>query len=188
MSSNTGSGHIKRNRPPRVQIAYADPYDSERMVELPFVMGVMSDLSGNNPGVEKPELEERDFSSVTKATLDDKMKEFAPGVVMEVENKLPNAGGAKLGVELKFESMRDFEPAQIARQVPVLNELLLARMHLNNLRRYMSAKPQAAREVMKLLNDPKRLEVLAQQARASGLGDGTAGNVDAADADSDKTG
>jgi len=170
MSSDTGSGHIKRNRPPRVQIAYADPYDSEQMVELPFVMGVMADLSGNNPGVEKPELEERDFSSVTKATLNDKMKEYAPGVVLEVENRLAGAGDAKLGVELKFESMKDFEPAQIARQVPALNDLLMARMHLNNLRRYMSAKPQAAKEVMKLLNDPKRLEVLAEQARAAGLG------------------
>lgn len=53
MASDSGSGFIKRNRPPRVQIQYEDPYDSEKMVELPFVMGVMSDLSGNNPGSRK---------------------------------------------------------------------------------------------------------------------------------------
>lgn len=183
MSSDTGSSHIKRNRPPRVQIAYADPYDSEQMVELPFVLGVMADLSGNNPGVEKPVLEDRDFSGVTKVTLDDKMKEYAPGVLLEVGNKLQDGSDSKLGIELKFESMKDFEPAQIARQVPALNELLLARMHLNNLRRFMRAKPQAAKEVMKLLNDPKRLEMLAEQARAGGLGD-----KDETDAGDDKAG
>ena len=53
MASDSGSGFIKRNRPPRVQIAYADPYDAEKNVELPFVFGVFSDLSGNASEVEK---------------------------------------------------------------------------------------------------------------------------------------
>ncbi|MGL4310385.1 MAG: type VI secretion system contractile sheath small subunit, partial [Paracoccaceae bacterium] len=53
MSSDSATGFIKRNRPPRVMISYEDPYDSEKMVELPFVMGVMSDLSGNASKVEK---------------------------------------------------------------------------------------------------------------------------------------
>ena len=79
MASDSGSSFIKRNRPPRVQIQYEDPFDSEQMVELPFVMGVMSDLSGNTPGVEKAPVEERTFADVTKDTVDDYMASLQPG-------------------------------------------------------------------------------------------------------------
>ena len=78
MASDKSTDFIKRNRPPRVNISYEDPYDSEKMVELPFVLGVMSDLSGNASEVDKPEMEERDFVDVTAATLDDYMKSIAP--------------------------------------------------------------------------------------------------------------
>ena len=93
MASDSGSGFVKRNRPPRVQIQYEDPYDSEKMVELPFVMGVMSDLSGNNPGVEKEAVEERSFSDVTKDTLDEYMEAVKPGMTFTIEPML-NAGKA----------------------------------------------------------------------------------------------
>ena len=88
MASDTGSGFIKRNRPPRVQIAYADPFDSTQNVELPFVMGVMSDLSGNNPGVEKPAVEERSFEDVTKDTLDDYMESVQPGMTSAITSRI----------------------------------------------------------------------------------------------------
>ena len=163
MASDSGSGFVKRNRPPRVQIQYEDPYDSEKMVELPFVMGVMSDLSGNNPGVEKEAVEERSFSDVTKDTLDEYMEAVKPGMTFTVENKLDPDSDQKMGVNLQFEKMDDLEPAAIARQVPALSKLLEAREQLANLQRYMSAKPKAQEQVKKLLNDPELLAAMADR-------------------------
>ncbi|KIN75123.1 Type VI secretion protein, family [Sulfitobacter noctilucae] len=164
MASDKGSGFIKRNRPPRVQIQYEDPYDSEKMVELPFVMGVMSDLSGNNPGVEPDAPDERTFTDVTKDTLDDYMSAMKPGMTFMVGNKLEADSGQKMGVSLQFEKMDDLEPAEIARQVPALKKILEAREQLANLQRYMSAKPKAQEHLQKLLNDPELMAALADRA------------------------
>lgn len=167
MASDTGSGHIRRNRPPRVHIAYTDPMDSQKEVELPFVMGVMSDLSGNTPGKEKAPVEERTFDKVTNATLDTFMaKTIKPGLSVMVDNKLKDGAGQKMGLNLRFNSMDDFEPAQIARQVPALRELLEARKQLADLLLYMTSKPKAQEQIRDLLNDPERLKVLAAQAKA----------------------
>lgn len=166
MASDTGSGHIRRNRPPRVHIAYQDPIDAEKNVELPFVMGVMSDLSGNAPGKEKPAVEQREFEKVTSHTLDTYMQEkVQPGLAFMVDNKL-DGGEGKMGLNLRFNSMDDFEPAQIAKQVPALNELLEARQQLADLLLYMTSKPKAQEQIKELLNDPEKLKVLAAQAKA----------------------
>ena len=133
------------------------------MVELPFVMGVMSDLSGNNPGVEKEAVEERSFSDVTKDTLDEYIEAVKPGMTFMVENKLDAEADQKMGVNLQFEKMDDLEPAAIARQVPALAKLLEAREQLANLQRYMSAKPKAQEQVQKLLNDPELLAAMADR-------------------------
>lgn len=164
MPADSGSSFIKRNRPPRVQIAYQDPHDSEQMVELPFTMGVMSDLSGNDSKVEKPAVEERDFADVTKDTMDDYMESVAPGLSFNVENRLDEASDDKVGVNLNFSSMDDFNPAAIARQVPALNKLLEAREQLANLQKYMSSKPKAQEHIKKLLADPDLMAALADQA------------------------
>jgi type VI secretion system protein ImpB len=162
MASDKSTDFLKRNRPPRVKISYEDPYDSEKLVELPFVLGVMSDLSGNASEVEKPDMEERDFVDVTAATLDDYMKSVAPGVSFNVENKLGDGEG-RMGVSLKFESIDDFNPAAVARQVPALKKLLEARQHLANLQRYMNSKPKAQDQIRKLLNDPELMAALAER-------------------------
>ncbi|MBS0123564.1 type VI secretion system contractile sheath small subunit [Thetidibacter halocola] len=161
MAADSGSGYIKRNRPPRVQIAYQDPYDSEKMVELPFVMGVMADLSGNNPGVDKEDVGEREFRPVTKNTLDDLMASVEPGLSLTVDNRIDTEAGDKLGVELRFSSMKDLEPTQIARQVPAMKKLLEAREHLAELKRYLNSKPKAQAHVKRLLEDPELLRALA---------------------------
>lgn len=171
MASDSGTGFIKRNRPPRVQIQYEDPYDSEKMVELPFVMGVLSDLSGNNPGVEKEAIDERSFSDVTKDTLDDFMASVQPGMTFIVENKLDPESTDKMGVNLRFDKMDDLEPAAIARQVPALAKLLEAREQLANLQRYMSAKPKAQEQIKKLLADPELLAAMAERAEAEAAED-----------------
>ncbi len=171
MASDKSTDFIKRNRPPRVNIAYEDPYDSEKMVELPFTMGVMSDLSGNNSPVEKPAFEEREFTDVTSASLDSYMESVAPGVTFNVEDKLNPDSGNKLGVDLQFRSMDDFSPAEVARQVPALNKLLEAREHLANLQRYMSSKPKAQDQIHQLLNDPELMKVLAERSKQAASDD-----------------
>lgn len=170
MASDKSTDFLKRNRPPRVNISYEDPYDSEKMVELPFVMGVMSDLSGNASEVEKPDMEERDFVDVTAATLDDYMKSVAPGLSFNVENRV--GGEDRLGVSLHFESMDDLNPARVAAQIPALKKLLEARQHLANLQRYMNSKPKAQEQIRKLLNDP---ELMAALAEAQGAADQSEG-------------
>jgi type VI secretion system protein ImpB len=174
MPSDSGSGFIKRNRPPRVQIQYEDPYDSEKMVELPFVMGVMSDLSGNTPGVEKEAVEERTFTDVTKDTLDEYMDSVKPGMTFMVGNKLEPESGEKLGVNLQFEKMDDLDPAAIARQVPALKQLLEAREQLANLQRYMAAKPKAQEHIKKLLDDPQLLAAMAERVKEEAAEDSDA--------------
>lgn len=166
MSSDKATDFIKRNRPPRVQISYEDPYDSEKMVELPFVMGVLSDLSGNASKVDKPPMEEREFTDVTASTLDSYMNSVSPGLSFNVENKL-GTGEGRLGIELEFHKMDDLGPTSIARQVPALRKLLEARQHLANLQRYMNAKPKAQDQIRALLNDPELMAALAErEARA----------------------
>ncbi|WP_102224481.1 type VI secretion system contractile sheath small subunit [Acidimangrovimonas sediminis] len=161
--SNSGSKFIKRNRPPRVQIAYADPYDSTQNVELPFVMGVMSDLSGNASDKEKPKIAERDFTNVDTENFDDFMSSVEPAVSMTVKNKLSGAEDENLSVKLTFKSMNDLDPGEIARQVPALRKLLEARSQLANLQRYMNGKAGAQEMLNKLLSDDKLMAMLSSQ-------------------------
>lgn len=171
MSQDSASGFIKRNRPPRVNISYEDPYDSEKMVELPFVMGVMADLSGNASKVEKTPMSERGFTDVTAATLDSYMASVAPAVSFAVENKLDPDQGGRLGVNLEFNSMDDFGPAAVARQVPALKKLLEAREHLANLARYMNGKSKAQDHIRALLNDPELMAALAEREKSADADD-----------------
>src|SRR3712207_2537532 len=120
MAADTGQKFIRRNRAPRVHISYDDPYDAERKIELPFVMGVMADLSGNASGVEKPDVAERKFLDIDMDNFDQRMAAIDPGVSFTVENKLSGGGGEKLPVKLNFRRMEDFTPAAVARQVPPL--------------------------------------------------------------------
>lgn len=174
MASDSATGFIKRNRPPRVQIAYEDPYDAEKLVELPFVMGVMADLSGNASKIEKDPVAERDFTDVTGSTLDAYVASVKPGLSFNVENKLDPESSDRLGVELHFESMDDFGPAQVARQVPALRKLLEAREHLANLSRYMNGKAKAQDHIKALLEDPELMAALAERAGPDDDEDGDA--------------
>lgn len=171
MASGTGSGFIKRNRPPRVQIAYADPYESDKMVELPFVMGVMADLSGNASKVEKPPVGQRNFTNLSMDTLDDYVEKVAPAVAATVPDKLSGEEGQKLSINLEFSKMDDFDPAAIARQVPALAKLLEARDQLANLQRYMNGKAAAQDQLKELLSDPDLMKALAEK-RAAALDKG----------------
>ncbi|QDC10322.1 type VI secretion system contractile sheath small subunit [Oceanicola sp. D3] len=161
--ADSATRFIKRNRPPRVQIAYEDPYDSEKNVELPFVMGVMADLSGNSSAVEKDPMAERKFTQVDTENFDDYMDAVAPGVSFNVDNKLGEEEGEKLGVSLNFSKMSDLDPGEIAKQVPALKKLLDARDELANLQRYMNGKSGAQDQLRKLLADPEMMKLLAEK-------------------------
>jgi type VI secretion system protein ImpB len=163
VAKDSGQRFIKRNRAPRVHIAYEDPYDADRLIELPFVMGVMADLSGNNAGVEKPEFADREFLDVDMDNFDSRMKAINPGVSFKTDNKLGD-GGDKLSVNLRFEKMDDMQPAAIARQVPALATLLEAREQLANLMRYMDGKVAAEDQIKQLLADPQLMQALRERA------------------------
>jgi type VI secretion system protein ImpB len=162
-NSNSGQKFISRNRKPRVHITYEDPYDSEEKVELPFVMGVMADLSGNASAIEKPEIEDRKFLDTDMDNFDARMAAIEPAVNFKVANKLGGEENTKLGVSLKFKSIADFEPAAIAKQVPAMAKLLEARDQLKNLMSYMDGKAQAEGTLKKLLADPQLMEALKQK-------------------------
>jgi len=160
MAADTGQRFIKRNRAPRVHISYEDPYDAEREVELPFVMAVLSDLSGNDPGVDKPDVADRTFLEFDMDNFDQRMAAIAPGMSFRVDNKLGDDSDEKLSVNLHFKKMEDFGPAAVARQVPATAKLLEAREQLANLLRYMDGKVAATDQLKALLDDPQLMASL----------------------------
>ena len=163
MASDSGQKFIKRNRPPRVHISYQDPYDAEKQVELPFIMGVMADLSGNASEVAKPPMSERKFSSVDMDNFDSYMESVKPAVAFRVENRLGETRGEQMGISLAFKKMADFDPAAVGRQVPAVRALLEAREQLANLQRYMDGKAAAEEKLRELLSSPELMRTLQQQ-------------------------
>ena len=174
-NSNSGQKFISRNRKPRVHITYEDPYDAERLVELPFVMGVMADLSGNSSAIAKPDMNDRAFLDIDMDNFDKRMAAIEPGLSMKVPNKLGEGeGGEKLSVNLKFNKMEDFAPAAIARQVPATAKLLQAREQLSNLLRYMDGKVGAEETLKKLLADPELMAAMKSKLGDKPASDGSA--------------
>lgn len=165
--ADSGQKFIKRNRPPRVQIQYEDPYNAEKMVELPFVMGVMSDLSGNASDVDKLAITERKFLDIDMDNFDDRMKAIKPGIAFNVPNKLGSKSDEKMSLKLSFEKMADLNPAAVVRQVPALAKLLKAREQLANLQRYMDGKVAAEDQLKALLKDPELMKLLDQRRASS---------------------
>ena len=157
--SNSGQKFIARNRAPRVQIEYdVELYGSEKKVQLPFVMGVMTDLSGN-PKEPLAPVADRKYVEFSVDNFDDRLKAIQPRVTCQVPNTLTGEGN--LGVELTFESMDDFSPAAIARKVEPLSKLLQARQQLSNLISYMDGRTGAEDLIANALRDPTLLQALA---------------------------
>jgi type VI secretion system protein ImpB len=150
---------IARNRAPRVQIEYdVELYGAEKKIQLPFVMGVLADLSGK-PAEPLPPVADRKFLDIDVDNFDSRMKALKPRAAFQVPNTLTGEGN--LNVELTFESMDDFSPAAIAGKVDALSKLLEARQQLANLITYMDGKSGAEDLVAKLLQDPALLKTLA---------------------------
>lgn len=159
MAKASSQKFIARNRAPRVQIEYdVEVYGAQKKVELPFVMGVMADLSGK-PADPLAPVDERKFLEIDVDNFDDRLKSCKPRVAFQVPNTLTGEGN--ISVELNFESMDDFSPAAVARKVDALNKLLTAREELANLLTFMDGKSGAEELLGKLLADPTLLKTLA---------------------------
>lgn len=161
----SGQKFVARNRAPRVQIEYdVELYGAEKKVQLPFVMGVMSDLSGK-PEDPLPAVADRKFMEIDVDNFDARMKSMKPRVAFQVPNTLTGEGN--LPVDITFENMDDFSPAAVARKVDGLNKLLEARTQLSNLITYMDGKTGAEELINKVLNDPALLKTLTSEAKSS---------------------
>jgi len=157
---------IARNRAPRVQIEYdVELYGAEKKVQLPFVMGVLADLSGKpaDPNAPVVPVSDRKFLEIDVDNFDSRMKAMKPHAAFQVDNKLTGEGSLK--VDLTFENMDDFSPAAVARKVDALNKLLEARTQLSNLVTYMDGKGGAEDLLAKVLENPELLKTLAASAK-----------------------
>jgi len=149
---------IARNRAPRVQIEYdVEVYGAEKKIQLPFVMGVMADLTGQ-PADPLAPVAERKFLEIDVDNFDERLKAMKPRVAVQVPNTL--TGDGNLAVEMTFENMDDFTPAAIARKVAPLAKLLEARTQLSNLMTYMDGKTGAEDLIAKLLAEPALMQAL----------------------------
>jgi len=154
---------IARNRAPRVQIEYdVEVYGAQKKVQIPFVMGVMADLSGD-ARENLPPVDDRKFLAIDAENFDERLKAVKPRVAIQVPNTLTGEGN--LNVDLSFESMEDFSPAAVARKVEALGKLLEARSQLANLITYMDGKAGAEELIAKVLNDPALLKSLVEKAK-----------------------
>lgn len=161
--SKSGQKFIGRNRAPRVQIEYdVELYGAEKKVQLPFVMGVMSDLSGK-PAEPLPPVAERKFLEIDVDNFDARLKAMKPRVAFQVPNRLTGEGN--IAVEMNFESMDDFSPAAIASKVDGLRQLLEVRQQLANLMTYMDGKSGAEELLSKVIQDNALLASLAATAK-----------------------
>ena len=159
--SGSSQKFIARNRAPKVQIEYdVELYGAEKKVQLPFVMGVMSDLAGKSE-VQQPSIADRKFQEIDVDNFDERMKSMAPRTSFTVPNTL--SGEGNMAVDITFESMEDFSPAAIAAKVEPLRELLEARTQLSNLMTYKDGKTGAEELIAKVTQDPALLKTLAAQ-------------------------
>ncbi len=164
MARASSQKFIARNRPPRVQIEYdVGLYGAEKKIQLPFVMGVMANLSGN-PAEPLPDVADRKFLDIDIDNFDQRLKAMKPRVALQVPNTL--TGDGNIMVDITSESMDDFSPAAVARKVDALSKLLEARQQLASLVTYMDGKSGAEQLIKKLLQDPTLLKAVAAMPKA----------------------
>ncbi|MEZ6234603.1 MAG: type VI secretion system contractile sheath small subunit [Phycisphaerales bacterium] len=166
MAAGSSQKFLGRNRPARVHIEYdLEVYGAQKKINLPFVMGVMADLSGK-PAEPLAPVAERKFLEIDVDNFDDRMKAYKPRAAFQVPNTLTGEGN--MNVDVTFESMDDFSPAAVARKVEPLRKLLEARTQLDNLISYMDGKSGAEELIAKALKDPTLLNALTAGKKQEG--------------------
>jgi type VI secretion system protein ImpB len=164
---------LKRVRKPRVHITYEVETEGAMVLkELPFVIGVMGDFSGNPTEPLKP-LKDRKFIQIDRDNINDVLRKMTPGLNMRVENTL-KGDGTEMAVQLKFNSMEDFEPANVARQVEPLRKLLETRDKLRDLLTKVDRSDDLESVLERVLQNADELKRLSSE-----LGIGTAGDQQA---------
>jgi len=154
---------LQRVRPPRVQLSYdVEIGDAIENKELPFVVGVLGDFSGN-PEAPLPRLRDRKFVNIDGDNFDDVLEGMAPRTVYRVKNTLSEQGG-ELGIELKFNSMEDFRPEAVVQQVDPLKKLLEARSKLADLRGKLAGNEKLDDILQQVLTSTEQLAAISQEA------------------------
>jgi type VI secretion system protein ImpB len=168
MGSESLQHKLDRVRRPRVQITYdVETGGAMQKVELPFVVGVMADLSAQPKEALKP-LKDRKFVPIDRDNFNDVMKRATPRLAMKVDNKLTGEDDSKLAVELQFNHIDDFEPARVAEQVPALKELLDMRQRLTQLMSKMEGNDKLEGLLAQIMNNPEKSAELAKQVGLEG--------------------
>jgi type VI secretion system protein ImpB len=154
---------LKRVRTPRVHITYEVETDGARIIkELPFVMGVIGNFSGSHPTQELRPLEERKFVEINRDNFDNVMKRMGPGLETRVENTI-EGNGTTFSVQLAFNSLSDFEPANIIQQVEPLKKLLETRNHLRDLISKVDRSAELEGILEQVLKNTEDLEKLSTE-------------------------
>jgi type VI secretion system protein ImpB len=160
MTKESTQKKISRDRPPRVQITYdVEVGNALETKELPFVLGVVGDYAGH-PAQPLPRLKDRAFVQVDNESFDDVLKGMAPRLALRVDDRL-GEGDRELGLEFRFESLEDFEPAGVVRQVEPLRRLLEARTRLSDLRNKMVGNDRLEALLEEVVRDTDKLRSLA---------------------------
>ena len=153
---------LDRVRSPRVQITYdVEVGGAVEQKELPFVMGVMGDYSGN-PADPLPKLKDRKFVNIDRDNFNDVLKGCKPRLTYRVDNTMTEEGG-QLPVELNFRSMADFEPAQVAGQIEPLRKLMEIRSKLSDLKNKMYGNDKLGELLTEILQDTDKLAALGKE-------------------------
>lgn len=167
MSSESIHGKLTRVRRPRVHITYEVETEGARVVkELPFVVGVLGDFSGKPTQPLKP-LKDRKFISIDRDNFNDVMARMTPGLEFRVENTL-KGDGSELPVQLKFNSIADFEPGQVVQQVDSLKKLLEARDKLRDLLTKVDRSDALENLLEQVLKETEGLERLKSELGVAG--------------------
>jgi type VI secretion system protein ImpB len=165
MAKESTQHTLDRVRAPRVQITYdVETGGAIEKKELPFVMGVLGDFSGN-PADPLPRLKDRKFVNVDRDNFNDVLKGCKPRLTFQVENNLQK-DGTKMGVELAFNKMSDFEPENVARQIDPLKKLLELRTKLSDLKNKMYGNDKLGEVLGEILQNTEKLAALTKETGA----------------------
>jgi type VI secretion system protein ImpB len=153
---------LKRIRPPRVQITYdVEIGGAIEMKELPFVVGVLGDFSGQ-PAQQLPRIKDRKLIEIDRDNFDQVLSGMAPRLALRVDNKLTD-DGSKMNVEMKFNNILDFEPDQVAQQVEPLRKLVEARQKLRDILSKTDGNDKLEAMLTNLLKDPNAQKQLGKE-------------------------
>lgn len=167
MARESTQQKLSRVRPPRVHITYdVEVGDAIQLKELPFVMGVLSDLSGK-PDEPLPRLKDRKFVEIDRDNFDGVLQGMKPRLAYRVDNKLAD-DDSKLGVELRFKSMADFEPEQVAEQIEPLRKLAEARKKLTDLLSKMDGNDRLVELMDEVIKNTDALQKLSKESGSEG--------------------